>query len=218
MTGIVVAKVIQRVLAKRVAKYPSTFIQEQEKEKEKEKWLSLVEKNNEFLEGNISSIKVTIIELYMELCICFFINLEAINTYRLSASFKELSGKEKASLIMCGLSALIIAGLPFYLICKYKTVNKDPSHSDSKFFLGVNLNFNKKKNAVVYPIIFMLRRIIFASLAITYTDPDSSGPFLQSVILMYIQLMIGAYLIEYNPFGDRYNNRIEVTNEVFVLI
>ena len=86
------------------------------------------------------------------------------------------------------------------------------------FYVGMNLKYKNIKSNVVFPVVFMVRRFLFVSMAISPTVTDSYQPFVQAVIFILTQFCICLYLLWVKPFESRIKNGVEAANEFFVLI
>ena len=165
--------------------------------------------NEYYLDKNINTLKISLVELYMELCICFFITAQDINLNSRNGekntrarNLRENSGSERFSYFLWALSGLFIFGVPFYILARIYQIMKNPFQSDSSFFIGVDIKARKVKSLVIYPIVFMARRMTFVSLSIFFTNRDSFDALLTAVFFMMTQFMISTYLLKKQPLDS----------------
>lgn len=69
------------------------------------------------------------------------------------------------------------------------------------------------KAALLFNVIYMLRRLFFASVAVFLTNM----PSLQVVLVICHCLVVMMYLVRVRPFADPIMNYMEILNEAFIL-
>lgn len=102
-----------------------------------------------------------------------------------------------------------------FIAFKYFHSLKD-EHLEDKFgsiYEGLN---TKSKSALIYNVIFVMRRIHLAVLALFIIDDEYS--IFQVMNLIFQSLFMLIYLCLVRPFEDNLANNLEIFNEIFVLI
>ena len=79
------------------------------------------------------------------------------------------------------------------------------------FYEGMSL---KTKLTAIYNVIFMTRRLITALVLVLMYD----FPFFQTQLLLVMSAMNVIYMVSFQPLSDKLQNRIEILNEVTILL
>ncbi|TNV87454.1 hypothetical protein FGO68_gene15662 [Halteria grandinella] len=146
--------------------------------------------------------------------------LEGYMQYSLSslASITNLTFTTQSDTISSSLSlafTVFICIFPFviwYLLWKRFLVLKDPrqiiTFGSSYFEIRTD-----SKAALLYNVLYMIRRLVFAFLAVQMGEHCS----LQAMVLIYTSILMSIYFILVRPFEEKSLNRIEVFNELCIL-
>ena len=140
-----------------------------------------------------SNMKSFVIGWYMTLVILFWICLFSLFK---NEELGELALGDYLSLFFWGIFSIIILFLPLYVLWRYKYLKENLSHSDNALLLGVN---SRSENKALYPIFFMLKRIILITLVMVFDREDSVDKYISISVLMYMQVIYMAYLLHAKP-------------------
>ena len=162
-------------------------------------------KNNLFWNGTI----LFIVEAYLDIMVCCLINIASIRN----------PIKTFGAAISIGLSILLIIGClavpvitAFYLRPRFGQLND----SDMKERFGSiyeMINLESSNSAIIWPIVFCIRRAIFA-VAVVFTK----NPVLQLMAFTYPTLAVVIILGYTHPLESQYANRVEMYDSVTVLL
>lgn len=98
----------------------------------------------------------------------------------------------------------------------WKTPTNDLSYRTTKDSFGTTYSDLKSesKGALLYNVLFMLRRLFFVALAIFAL----AYPLIQYKLLIFHCLALMTYLLTVYPFDTPYLNRLELFNEISILL
>ena len=121
-----------------------------------------------------SSFKSTVVELYFELCLCFWIMVRSAG----ENFFDVFSAGDYVSFILGCSSVLILIGVPLYLIFYFEDIKYGCEETDKNLLLDTKLLPESNWKHLLYPMLFFIRRNVFVILAIYKTKLDSSDSYL----------------------------------------
>jgi hypothetical protein len=107
---------------------------------------------------------------------------------------------------------------PYYILLNFEGIVKNPSRRDRALVIGVNLSVNKQDEVKWYPVLFSLRRITFVYISLFFSDTESYEPGLNVIVFMISQLFTSAYLMKVKPFLQKDRQRVDIINEIMVLL
>ena len=147
------------------------------------------------------------LESYLELCLSSMLRLQMLEFGVISSSFH--------SSLSIGVLALVVI-FPVltgaYLVCRKKQARRKKFQKRfGELVLGLKL---KKQSALLYPVLFMIRRLIYAVLLINLLD--RSVYQVQLIIVKTCAFMI--YIGSVRPYEVRLSNIVELTNEVIITL
>jgi len=111
---------------------------------------------------------------------------------------------------------VLVLGLPFFILifyCKNFDRLKDEEFEDT-WGAVYEAHEADMRASLWFNVIFMIRRILFAVVAIGYQDKL----WLQMTVSMIVTLFSGVYLVEIKPFTEPLLDRLEVFNELTSLL
>ena len=99
--------------------------------------------------------------MYFELSINSWITFHALKYF----PYDSLLAGDYMSLAMCAVFLVFILGMPFYIILRFDKLQNDGFSSDHNLMLGIDLQKKFTRQKVVYPLLYMGRRLLFVSVA-----------------------------------------------------
>jgi hypothetical protein len=109
----------------------------------------------------------------------------------------------------------VVLAFPFFLVgllwSIFKVLNTD--EAQNKYGSAYSSLKTDKKSTLLYSLLYLLRRLLLASLAFFCTD----YPFLQVQLMIFHSVLFSLYLIHVSPFLTPFMNRLETFNELCIL-
>ena len=145
------------------------------------------------------------LESYLELCLSSMLRLQMLEFGIISSSFHS-----SLSIGILALVAIFPVSAGAYLVCRKKQVKSEKFQKRfGELVLGLKL---EKQSALLYPVLFMTRRLIYAVILIKCLN--RSVYQLQLIIVKSFAFMI--YIGRVRPYEVRLSNIVELTNEVII--
>lgn len=147
------------------------------------------------------------LECYLELCLSSMIRFKNFNNDTYSDRFHSTFAT------MIFVAVLLYAGFSLvFLQLRFASLNNEESTARfGDLYLGVK---TKDRTAVLFPFVFMLRRLLYASILVFWSQQNYFQ--IQTIIFKCSLIMI--YTGYFRPFSKRLSNWIELMNDALTVL
>jgi len=145
---------------------------------------------------------------FFEICVCSFVNIARLSDESSMSSFYSIV----ALIVIISFTGFVISRIEID-IPKWNSEETIANPRYKTIYLGLYMKYSKV--ATMYPVLFLLRRIAYATIALTMTDSPLGQVFLYIIMSC---CMLGLLWLG-GPFEHRKTiSRLQIFNEVCVLI
>jgi hypothetical protein len=147
--------------------------------------------------------------MYIQLCLTNFNQIRLWNKDSVHQSKNAMT----FTVLICILQVLILLAVSFFLIRgRFFLDHPGIFKRISNLYEGIHLYKNFKN--IWYMPIFMLRRLVFVSIPLTF----SGYQWLQLQFLITLNFIYFVWYVDLSPHGDRTRVRLEIFNECCIMI
>jgi len=151
-----------------------------------------------------------VLEASLELSFCCIMNIKYGNTFRYEE--EEPTAGSVFNFFVALLFTVVVLASPLviFIVYNYHFAKLAEPEFESRYGAVYEGLKHLKRSALIYPVLFVARRILFGVLAVYCYD----FVWLQLAVQIYCTIFATVYLLEFKPFEDPLPQKLEVFNEV----